>query len=342
MAYMNGLGLGDIVKLYDWQKIQDSFSETLGITLRTVDLEGSLITRISNPTMLLYEEIDSNTPGFSRFCRACPIKQDSNEYVGLEEEADFKCPFGLDIYILPIRAAGKKVVSYVIAGPVILEKRKPADEYVKDAKEAGIEPEKLLDALISVNVFSHSKIRTILNLLKDVFSHMAQTGFHKKRLGEIAPQVMQVDPLFAGYYEEKVLNSLLNTCILALDADSGSVMKVDKKTDHLHIKAASKMDESIKKNTDIKVGEGIAGMAAATAKPIVLPKDSTKRGLSDKLKRDYIKSSLIMPFNKEDNLNVYGVMNINVMRKEREFSDRDVALVKELAHLAGIALIPVK
>jgi ligand-binding sensor protein len=342
MVYKNGFGLGDLVNLYDWQKIQDSFSEALGVTLRTVDLTGSLITRISNPTMLLYEEINPKTPGFSRFCMACPIKRGSSEYIGLEEEANFKCPFGLDVHILPIKAVGNKVVSYVIVGPTILEKRKTKEQYIEDAAKAGIEPEKLLDALININVFSHNKIRTILDLLGDIFSYMAQTGFHKKRLGEIAPEVIEIDPLFAGYYEEKVLNTLLNTCIIALDADSGSVMKIDKNTDHLHIKAASKMDESIAKSANLKMGEGIAGMAAATAKPIILPKDRTKSGLSKKMKRDYIKSSLIMPFNKDNKHDVYGVMNINMVRKDKEFSERDISLVKELAHMAGIALIPVK
>ncbi|MDB4349690.1 PocR ligand-binding domain-containing protein [Omnitrophica bacterium] len=341
--YRNGLGLKDLVSLEDWQKIQDSFSEALGITLRTIDLSGKLLTRISNPpALLLYEKIKANTHGYSKFCKACPIKEETKAEVGIKEEANFKCPFGMDVYVLPIKPFGNKVVTYIIVGPVILEKRKLRSEYNKDAKKAGIDPEELFDMLIDINVFSHSKMRTILTLLTDMFSYMAQTGFHKKRLGEIAPEVVEIDPLFSSYYEEKVLTSLLNTCIIALDADSGSVMTVDKKTEHLHIKAASKLNKDVAKTTDMKMGEGIAGLAAATSMPIILPKDRGKNGLSGKMKRSYIKSSIIVPFNKANKQDVYGVININVVRKEKEFTDKDITLVKELVNLASIALIPVK
>src|SRR3989338_1633838 len=151
-----------------------------------------------------------------------------------------------------------------------------------------------------------------------------------------------MDPLFSSYYEEKVLNSLLSSCTLALDADSGSVMTVDKKTNMLHIKVASKLDESIVNNTHMRVGEGIAGVAAATAQPIILPKDEKKNGLSKKMKRKYIKSSMIIPFNKANTHDVYGVINLNVVRKKVDFSEKDIGLIKELVNLAGIALYPLQ
>ncbi|MEE8360399.1 MAG: PocR ligand-binding domain-containing protein [Candidatus Omnitrophota bacterium] len=340
--YPNGLGLQGLVNINDWQKIQDLFSDALSITLRTIDLKGKLLTRISNPTMLLYQEIDPATPGYSQFCKVCPIRDGEEREFHIQEETNYKCPFGLDVYVIPIKAFAKKVVAHLIVGPVILERRKINSEYMEDAKKAGIVYEKLLDMLLTITVFSHTKIRTIRTLLNEIFSHMAQTGFHKKRLAEISPQVAEMDPLFLGYYEEKVLSTLLNTCILALDADSGSVMTVDKKTDHLHIKAATKIDKNLADNVKMKIGEGIAGMAAATSKPIILPKDSNMKSISTQMKRDYIKSSMIVPFNKANKQDVYGVINLNVMRKDKEFTDKDAAIVKELINLAGIALIPVK
>ncbi|MFH1753913.1 MAG: PocR ligand-binding domain-containing protein [Candidatus Omnitrophota bacterium] len=340
--YSNGVGLQSLVNITDWQKIQDLFSDALGLTLRTVDLKGKLLTRISNSTVLLYQQIDPSTPGYSQFWNPCSISEGEDRELHILEETNYKCPFGLDVYVIPIKAFGKKVVAYVMLGPVILERRKTNSEYMEDAKNAGLVYEKLLDMLLSVSVFSHTKVRTILNLLTDIFSYMAQTGFHKKRLAEIAPKILEMDPLFSSYYEEKVLSALLNTCILALNADSGSVMTVDKDTDHLHIKAASKMDEELAKKVKTKMGEGIAGMAAATAKSIILPKDSDKKAISTQMKRDYIKSSMIVPFNRADKQDVYGVINLNVMRKDKEFTDKDATIVKELINLASIALLPVR
>ena len=51
---------------------------------------------------------------------------------------------------------------------------------------------------------------------------------------------------------------------------------------------------------------------------------------------------MIIPFIKGDDLNVRGVINLNVIRKDKEFSDKDIALVKELTNLASIALMPLR
>ena len=133
---------------------------------------------------------------------------------------------------------------------------------------------------------------------------------------------------------------MLRTCKLALNADSGSVMTLDKETNLLRIKVASKIDDGIVNNTTVRVGEGIAGLAAATSKPIILPKDKNKNGLSAKMRRRDIKSSMILPFNKGDSHDVYGVINLNITRKNTAFSERDISVVKELVNMTSIALIP--
>ena len=340
----NGLGLADLVSLEDWKKTQGSFSEALDITLRTVTLDGKVLVETGRPNRLCKEILPKTPHGKICIDLDCIIKEHVLASKGIEKETQLTCPLrvGLDLFVVPVTAFGNKVVAYIILGPVILKSRKTAAEYAKDAEKLGVKAEDMIDALIEVNVFSHNKIYYIVNLVRDIFSYMAQTGYHKKRLGEIAPEVVAMDPLFARYYEEKILNALLNACTLALDADSGSVMTLDKKTKMLHIKVASKMDKDIMKNTNIKMGEGIAGLAAATAKPIILPKDEKKSGLSGKLKRNYIKSSMIVPINKNNSPDVYGVINLNMVRKSVDFTEKDIAIVKELVNMASIALMPLQ
>ena len=60
------------------------------------------------------------------------------------------------------------------------------------------------------------------------------------------------------------------------------------------------------------------------------------------MKRRDIKSSIIVPFNKDNAEDVYGVINLNMVRKGIDFSDKDIALIKELLHMAGVALIPLR
>ena len=51
---------------------------------------------------------------------------------------------------------------------------------------------------------------------------------------------------------------------------------------------------------------------------------------------------MIVPFNKANAHEVYGVINLNMVRQDAEFSERDIAIVKQLVKMASIALIPIK
>lgn len=336
------LGLADLVSLEDWQKIQHQFSDAFEITLRTIGLQAEPLSAVSRPNRLCSEIIPriKNVP---EACSCCILKDAAlRRTPNIEKSENIQCPFGLETAVVSIVAVKDKPVAYIMIGPAILKARKAISEYDRDAKSIGISLEELMDALIEINVFSYSKLSGITALIKDTFSHMAQTGYHKKRLGEMAPEIVALDPVFSLYYEEKILRSLLSACTLALGADSGSVMTVDRKTNMLHIKVASKLSDEVVNNTNIKVGEGIAGLAVSKAESIILPKDESKNGLAKKMNRKDIQSSLIMPFSKHSDSDVYGVINLNVMRKNVDFSEKDIALVKELVHMAGIALVPLR
>lgn len=331
----------ELIRLEDWQSIQDSLSEALGVAVSTFSISGALIAR-SRYHFWLYAEI---LPRISKQFDCCVnflFESTLKNLKDIKTETHLKGMFGLDIFIVPIRTVGEEIVSYLVLGPIILSKRKDISEYAQEAGKLDIELEELKDALLEINVFSYNKIRAIIKLAEDVFSNITKTAYHKKRLAEIMPQVIESDPLFARYYEEKVLTSLLNCCMLALGADSGSVMKLNGKTDILHIKVSSKLDEKAVNNSEVKLGEGIAGLAAANAESIILPKDMDKNGLSKNMKRQYIKSSLIMPFNKRNTRDLYGVINLNIIRKNIEFSENDITLVRELVNMASIALSSLK
>lgn len=336
------LDLAALVDLEDWQKTLDSFAEAFEITMRTVSLDGTPLSRISHPSKYC-TDIISKIPDVTHFCGySAPINSYKKLTAAVHNGGRMSYPFGVDIIVIPVKTVGDRIVAYVILGPVILNSRKAKDEYAKEAEKYVIDLNEIMDALIDINVFSYNKIHAIAGLIANTFSYMARTGYHKKRLGEIAPEVVEMDPLFSKYYEEKILSAMLKTCSLALNADSGSVMIVDKDTRTLHIKVASRLDNKIVNNTSIRIGEGIAGVAAATAKPIILPKDKDKSGLSGKMKRRGIKSSMIVPFNKGNTQDVYGVINLNIVRRNAAFSGKDIALVKELVNLTSIALIPLK
>lgn len=334
------ISLADLVNLAEWQKIQDSFSEVLEVTMRTVSLDGSPLSNTSRHSTYCSNILSKIPETDNYYGDKVPGDRQRKLEDAIHNGSNIRYPFGIEFLVVPINAIGNRTVAYVILGPVIPKSRKTDAEYAKEVQKHGINLSELKDCLIEVNIFSYTKIHFMVNLVKDIFSYMAQTGYHKKRLGEIAPEVVELDPLFSKYYEEKILSAMLKTCSTALSADSGSIMVVDKDTHKLHIKVASKLDNKIVNNTSVRIGEGIAGLAAATSKPIILPKDKNKNGLSEKMKRRGIKSSMIVPFNKGSDHDVYGVINLNITRKNIAFSEKDVNLIKELVNMASIALIP--
>ncbi|MBU4377402.1 MAG: PocR ligand-binding domain-containing protein [Candidatus Omnitrophica bacterium] len=319
------LEVQELVNLEYWQKVQDLFADAFDITLRTLTAEHTPITTASRSKKLGSLIHDT---------KRSPEKP--------AEIIDLKCSFDLDVFIIPIKIINNMAAAYIVAGPVRLSGKRDFSDYTKEAEKLGIGPDELVDMLVEIKTLTYNEIYSITKLLETVFSNMAQTAYHKKRLGEIAPEVAAMDPIFSRYYEEKILSALLNACTLLLDADSGSVMTVDRKTNTLGIKVSSKLDESAKSSANIKMGEGIAGLAAATSQAIILPKDETRKKLSGKLTRSYIKSSMIVPFEKGGkNHQVYGVINLNILRKNRDFSERDIAMVRELIKLASVALTPI-
>ncbi len=331
-------GLNKLVVFEDWQKIQDSFSDTFGLPLSTVDLNRTLLFKKSNPVVLCEPGIP-DLPGYLQFNGNWLLKKECN--LSSKGLSSAKGLFNLETFFFPIKTFGQNVVAFMVIGPVAIDKREDSSFYLKCAEDLKINPGALSDSIMKVNVFSRDRILSLIALVEVVFTYIARTGYHKKRLGEISKEIVELDPLFSKSYEQKVLESLLNVCKIALDAESGSVMTIDK-LKYLHITASSSLNKDIVNSSHQKVGEGIAGKAIATSESILLPNDSGKEGISREMKRRDIKSSMVIPFNKANSHEAYGVVNLNIMRKNRKFSEKDINLAKELVNLASIALSSVK
>ncbi len=325
------INLPDLVNLQDWQRIQDSFAEVLGIPIKTTDTKGLLMTKISNP-LAINENLLYSSGLNVLSTEAIPSP---------DEKLNMTCPFGFCISRIPIRAYSNRIAAEIFLGPYFIDTARDVKKIAAVIK-GQVEINGLEDELEKIPSLTEKRVQSSVTLLKNTFTYITQAGYQKKRLGEIAPEVMALDPVFMKYYEEKVFDAFLKTCMMALDADSGSIMTVDKNTDTLHIKVAATLDQDIVDKTEVKMGEGLSGYVAATAMPLVLPKDENRRGVADMMKRKYIKSALVIPFSKGNFHDVYGVLNLNIVRKNREFTDQDISFVKELTNLASIALIPVK
>ncbi len=133
--------------------------------------------------------------------------------------------------------------------------------------------------------------------------------------------------LFFTIRKEELLKTLLDLTRRTLDADSGSIMLLDKRKRCLTIEMADGLESAIVKTTVQKLGTGVAGMVAKSGKPQIISESDPERGRSD------IISSMSSPLVIGDQ--VVGVININSKRSERTFNNSDLQHLSQLAQFTA-------
>ena len=87
----------------------------------------------------------------------------------------------------------------------------------------------------------------------------------------------------------------------------------------------------------IKMGEGVAGLAAQMKKPFLINEDAADALVTGLLHRPEIFSSVVVPIKYRDD--VLGVVNVSSQRDlPVKFDESTLALVTRAAGLAGVAI----
>lgn len=145
--------------------------------------------------------------------------------------------------------------------------------------------------------------------------------------------------LYLSLNIEDVVKQILILATQLVDADSGSVMLVDRKSKKLTISRATGLDEVYVENTTLKMGERVAGWVADQKIPVLLhgklednPQFSALEG------RDDVRSAMCVPLKINDT--VVGVVNLNrLMSGEMpEFNQSDMRMAVTFARYCAAAL----
>jgi len=148
--------LSGLINPREWQRIQDSLADTFDVTLRTFSPEGKLLTKESRHTRLCSHLKPGKTSTNHNIYYQCVLESDIKSVLGIKKTTGFPCHFGMQTFVIPIRASGYSIFAYIVLGPVIPGVRKGPEEYVKEAKKMDIPTDELLDMLIEINAFSHT------------------------------------------------------------------------------------------------------------------------------------------------------------------------------------------
>ena len=322
----------NIVDLERWQRVQDHFSQVLRVALRTLDKDGSLITKPSKILKLCEEVLRSSSAAIS----TCTCYPRALERFELNWKEGQLCEGGLYNFFVPLQIK-KETLAYLMVGPVILGKRQDETVYRQAARNLGKDPDEFFEAVCEIKVFSFYGIKSVIELLYDIGSYTCELGYQNAALKEIVPDVPNIIPRVHDFYVDKLLDALLEISFSFTGAERGSIMLFDESREELYIKAAKGLTDEIIKNARSRIGEGIAGIVAAENKPIFINEDVEDVRIRSQLNNPNIRQSIGIPINVDNEM--LGVLNLATSKDSSEkFTCESVTTVDRLRQLVEATL----
>ena len=137
--------------------------------------------------------------------------------------------------------------------------------------------------------------------------------------------------------KKEILDDILDQAISLLDAECGSLMLLNEKTNTLTIEVARGLDQEIVESTKIPLGSGIAGWVAMSGEPLLLIDGIRDPRLSaDLICRKRIKDAVCVPLNIDSS--TIGVLSVNNSPPGKTFTESDLGLLRAFANQAAIAI----
>ena len=251
--------------------------------------------------------------------------------------------YNLSCFAIPIKVEGGQTVAYMIIGPVILNKRLSGSDYEAMAEEFGCDKGELLSELGGIRVISNVMINSILDLLSEIVRDNIELNLKKKELNQmkVSPKGVNTEytetakEIYSTVYLDGLLATLLDVALKMTDAECGSIMVQDASGDELTIKVSRGLDARSVENAKVKLGEGIAGIAAQDNTSFVIRGTEGDNRIKKYLKRPDIKEALVMPLSNREK--VFGVLNLHT-KKEGSKIKQSFNNLKYLSELLSSAL----
>ncbi len=337
---MNHQPISELINKEKWRQILQRFIDVLQINIFIVDADGRAYL---TPSMGRYgwRLLAHSTVGVDMF------GEHSNSLLDKFRKQSFYLeyhyPFMLHSFAVPIDLEEGKPVAYLVLGPVILNKRLENSEYEEIARKLDLNSRDLIDAINEIRVVSFINLKSILDLLYEVSRYVVQLNRENQKLHSLRPNqealpqslVKAAEEIYSSVYLDELLSTLLDVALKMTKTECGSIMVIEEGSD-LTIKISRGIDQKIAENTRIRVGEGIAGLAAKENTSFLIQGDQADNRLKPFLKRPEIRQSFVTPLVVQNR--VFGVMNLHTKSDNLQNSGQGFESVKELSRLMTVAI----
>ena len=329
------LRLTDVIEEKRWLRLQDCFSNVLGMLVRTVSSSRDLLVEPSwgslrQPTESLIDGLRIGDELESLLPFQNPPKTVSILTV----------PLGLTYALVPIhlRTGVERLVAYFIIGPAIVGVRENESQFCKRAEALGLNADRIWPLLLFLRSYTHSGFRQAIELLDEVGSSLIEFAYqlHPSHLA-LASSTLAVEARHVTR-RDRLLKVLLDAAVKCTGADGGSVMLYTPAGDRLTIAAAVGLSDQVVAQTCSRRGEGIAGVVARECSIRIIDKTHAQERFKSLMQRPELVSSLVASLIPEANQEPIGVLNLRTSRLESRFTQDHVELLRRLLDLASTAL----
>jgi len=329
----------EVINKEKWWDMLSRFIDVLRVNICIIDIEGGMILppeegryggRLLTDHSLKFDLADGHINVQENFEQQGVFWESSNRY-------------GLNSFAIPIMIEDNQVIGYLVIGPVILNKRLSAQEYEEMARQYDCDRNRLLDELGGIRVVSNIMMVSILDLLSEIVRDNIELSVKKKQLDEIKADTgvlsgefkEKAQEIYSTVYLDGLLATLLDVALKMTNAECGSIMVKDAERSELVIKASRGLDSKRYGQSRIKIGEGIAGLAAEENTSFMIQGTEGDNRIKPFLNRPDIKQALVMPLTNKDE--VFGVLNLHTKKEGGRFED-SLSNLKYLSELLSSAL----
>lgn len=169
------LHLTDFIDVKILQKIQDAFYRMTGISMITVDADGTAVTRGTGFTEFCLKYGKDSSDG----CVHCKQCAKDGAIMAMEKGKSliYKCHAGLIDFAAPI-VADNRLLGAFIGGQILMEEM-DSDDIKKKAAAAGADPDEYLDAVRKIRILDQDAIDNAAQFLYTMADVLSDMAYHK-------------------------------------------------------------------------------------------------------------------------------------------------------------------
>jgi putative methionine-R-sulfoxide reductase with GAF domain len=234
--------------------------------------------------------------------------------------------FGLQYFAIPIPLGNMDDIGYLIVGPVILNKQFEQSRYQTIAQELNLNLSDFQDSLNEVRVVTFNSLKSILDLLFELSRYALRMNYKEKR--KPVAKIDQAESI------QSIFTTFLDLSMAITQAECGSIMLLNNLTNELNILTYKGLDLRKVQNIPIKLGEGIAGLAAQKKESFVIGESRSNNRIRHLLKKPELKCAVVLPIMK-NNKDVLGVMNISTHQGTSRLATHSQQMLKSLMEITS-------